>query len=352
MLSELKGRVRVELVKGEDVIVDEELAAILFMIDKKGSLLKASKALGIPYSRVWEKISRAEKLLGFRIVAAKRGRGGTLLTDEGRELLRIYMNEFKKFTGKDYIVPIKEPLIEPKEAVLVTGSHDVALELMLSRLRERGGVPVEAHWIGSLNGIASIILNEGDIAGVHLLDEEEMEYNITYFKKLALADVANLVRGYKRAIGFVSREKLDINEILRGLETGELRIVNRQTGSGTRRILDWVLKRYAKEKGMTFEELRRKIRGYNVEVNTHLEVGKKVASGEADVGVALKYVAKVYALNFSLITWEDYDFLINKRSPRRAGVSTFIEVLKEDAEKILKKLDGYEVPDDLGEQIG
>ncbi len=347
----LRSRVRVEIVKGEEVVVDEELASILYLIEKEGSLLKASRILGIPYSRTWEKVSKAERILGRKIIVARRGgKGGAKLTDEGLELLSMYMKEFRRLTGMDFYVMRTKEGKGRLEEILITGSNDILLELLLGELRSNG-ILVESHWIGSLNGLASIILGEGDVAGIHLFDEEKEVYNITYFKKLGLEGIARLLRGYRRELGFVIRKRSSLDEILNGLLTGELTLVNRQKGSGTRRILDWLLKRYARKMKISIKEIPSRVRGYSNEVNTHLDVGRAVAGGEADVGLAIKHVSRLYSLNFVHVTWEHFDFVVNTKSLEKRGVRTFIEILRGKTRELAEKLDGYEIGKDLGEFI-
>ncbi len=350
MVKGIKSRLEVKLVSiDNEVIMDEELASLLFLIKKEGSLLRASKKLGMTYSRAWDKISRTEKILGIKLLLSKRGvRGGASLTKEALKLLSTYLYEYERFTGRKFKI-YSEDLTTMKslEGLIVAGSHDIALAYLISDLKEKGSL-IEAYWIGSLNGIASIMLREGDIAGVHLIDEDNNLYNITYFKKLDLASIANLVKGYERVLGFVSKEKSNLESILNGLVSGELKLVNRQVGSGTRKVLEWLLKDYAKSKGYNYNKLKRKIRGYKFEVNTHVDVGNSIVNGEADVGLAIKQIANAFALNFVPVIWESFDFVIAKRSFKKSITKEFLDELKVRIPKIAKRLEGYRIPEDIG----
>ncbi len=351
MTTKIRSKLEVKLVTDKnEVVMDEELASLLILIKREGSLLKATRILGITYSRAWERISKVEKILGKKLITSKRGvKGGALLTDEALKLLSQYLHEYERLTGRSFEVSSGiERKVEVPETLLVTGSHDILLAHLVSRLKERGFF-VEVHWIGSLNGIASVMLREGDVAGIHVFDEESNIYNITYFRKLDLAPIANLVRGYERVLGFISREAYDLESILDGLISGKLRLVNRQVGSGTRKVLEWLLRDYVKKKGINFNFIKRAIRGYDNEVNTHIEVGAAIASGEADVGLAIKQVAKAFALNFVPVIWENFDFIILKRSLKKKVVKSFLECLRYEVPKIAKRLDGYKVPENIGE---
>ena len=345
----LKLRIRVELVKGVEVVVDEDLARLLIMIERLGSILKASRALGIPYSRAWERIARAERALGQRIVIVRRGGrggGGATLTELGRELLTRYLREYRRVVGTDLEVP-KSVGIEMSVA-LYAGSHDLALERLVGILRERG-ILLEVSWTGSLCGVAALMLNEADIVGIHILDTETGTYNTTYLKSVGLGGRVAIVRGYERLQGFVTRKPMDLEHVIKKLFSGELTLINRRFGSGTRILLDYVLRTWAKKLGIDPESIPRRVRGYDDEASTHLEVAERVARGDADVGMVIAAAAKLHGLNFIPIAWERFDFAIPVDKLSSAAVSTFINVLRSSSFiEILKSLEGYRLPKDMG----
>ena len=72
MSRKYNAEIDVILKSNENKILDSKLAKILVLIDKYGSILAASKALGIPYSRAWEYILKAENAIGEKIIKAKK----------------------------------------------------------------------------------------------------------------------------------------------------------------------------------------------------------------------------------------------------------------------------------------
>jgi molybdate-binding protein len=70
--------------------------------------------------------------------------------------------------------------------------------------------------------------------------------------------------------------------------------VNRNRGSGTRLLLDNMLKEIASKRGEGFEEVVKNLRGYGNEVRSHMEVGVAVKEGKADCGIAIKSVAQKF----------------------------------------------------------
>ena len=69
------------------------VAELLQRVEETGSLAAAYKAMGMSSSKAWKILRRAEADLGFALVQGSAGGasgGGTVLTDEGRELLMRY----------------------------------------------------------------------------------------------------------------------------------------------------------------------------------------------------------------------------------------------------------------------
>ena len=132
----------------------------------------------------------------------------------------------------------------------------------------------------------------------------------------------------------VITEKSKIMDVLeRGVEEiieNNLRIVNRNPGSGTRMLLDYYLKQMAMNLNDRFENLIRKINGYEIEAKSHTAVAVAVLTGKADVGLGIRSVAEMYGLDFIPLREEEYDFVIPKDKFEKQPVKDFIETLKSD----------------------
>ena len=85
--------------------------------------------------------------------------------------------------------------------------------------------------------------------------------------------------------------------------------VNRQRGSGTRILLDYLLKK------MGIDGSR--IDGYGREEFTHLLVAAAVKSGRADAGLGIRAAARALDLDFIPIEHERYDLIIPAQIPGR-----------------------------------
>jgi len=341
-----KINVRVEvLFETEGVkILDSETAKLLKLIDKYNSIYLASKALGLAYSRAWERLAKIEATLGIKVVDKVRGGkggGGTKLTKYGKELLKLY-EETAKTLGLTFEIHEK-PKVRPQ--ILIVGSNDILLELFVGYLRRKYKINIETSWIGSSGGLAALMLNEADIATTHLYDPETGMYNKPFLKNYWLENKAEIVKGYFREQVLAYHPSLSFNsidEVLENLVTGKLRLVNRNLGSGTRVHLDYMLRSFCKKRGLNFHKVLEKVKGYNLEVFSHLEAAKMIAEGRAEVGLMLRYAAEIYKLKYIHYTWEEYDFVILKDRIENEYVKLFInELHSKPLNNLARSIIGY-----------
>ncbi len=208
--------------------------------------------------------------------------------------------------------------IETPELLFV-GSHCLGLDV----LADVGGLKIRVINAGSSGGLSAIRNGTADIAGVHLLDESG-EYNIPFLKRFGIKD-AVLVKGYLREQGLIVRKGSSI----RGLkDLLNARIINRNTGSGTRVMMDIKLRELAREGRIPFEELTESIKGYHTEAKTHSAVAAAVKLGKADVGIGIRAVAELNGLRFIKIADEEYDFVIPMRLLESREIKIFMEALR------------------------
>ena len=337
MLEELRPRLELILEADGKPVVDGELAEILRAIKSVGSLLRASRALGLPYSRVWDRIARAERELGTRLIEARRGgreKGGARLTEAGERVLELY-EKYERALGAR---PLARGLGEmPMPDLVVAGSHDLLLELLVGRIRVERRLDVEVSWIGSAGGLAALMLGDADVAGSHLYDEETGEYNEPFLDKYWLRRRVEFVGHYFRELGLAYRPDKPVRSI-RDLLEGGYRLANRNPGSGTRHVLEIFLRR----EGVGVEEAARLIPGFDSEYRTHTDAVEAVARGEADVALTLRAVAKSRGLEFTSVLWERYDLIALKKSLGKSGVRALVEVLHSDsARELASRLPGY-----------
>ena len=118
-------------------------------------------------------------------------------------------------------------------------------------------------------------------------------------------------------------------------QTG-VRIINRDSGSGSRASLDgWLA-----DAGVPVD----RVGGYDTAAGSHIAVAMAVASGAADAGVTLRAVAEAYELGFVPLGDVRFDLVIPRAELGHPAVAVLIEVLgsvtlRED----LARLPGYGV---------
>jgi len=202
--------------------------------------------------------------------------------------------------------------------LVIMGSHDVALDVVVGALAERG-LRARTIAVGSLGGVNAASRGECDIAPVHLVDAATGIYN-----KHLLEPGLALVPGWRRMQGFVFRsgdarfEGLSAEAALQAaLADPAILMVNRNAGSGTRVLIDSLL-RGAKPVG------------YANQPRSHNAVAAAVTQHRADWGVAIEPVARLYGLAFLPIAPEHYDFLLVEARRQRPAVQAFLEVLRDE----------------------
>ncbi len=233
--------------------------------------------------------------------------------------------------------------------LMIIGSHCLGIDVLLEVMGKH--VNAKVINVGSTAGILAVKRGEADIAGVHLLDEETGEYNVPYLIKYGLSGKAVLVKGYVREQGFIVAKGNP--KKIRGFEDllrEDVTFINRNPGSGTRVLLDMNLKRIAEEMGVEFDEIKKRIRGYDVEAKTHTAVAVAVLMGKADVGLGIRTVAERFGLDFIPIRPEEFDFVIRKDRLGKESVRLFLEALRSEEFKreLEKRLPGMRVTERTG----
>jgi molybdopterin molybdotransferase/putative molybdopterin biosynthesis protein len=202
--------------------------------------------------------------------------------------------------------------------VVIMGSHDVALDVVVGALAERG-FAARTIAVGSLGGVAAAARGECDLAPVHLVDPATGIYN-----SHLLAPGLALVPGWRRMQGFVFRPgdaRFEGGTADAALKTAladpAILMVNRNAGSGTRVLVDGLLR-------------GARPAGYANQPRSHNAVAAAIAQNRADWGVAIEPVARMYGLAFLPIAPEHYDFLLVEARRERPAVQAFLESLRDE----------------------
>ena len=327
-------------------ILDSKTAQLLKLINEKGSILAASRALGIPYSRAWEIIMKLERTLGVKLIKAFRGGkggGGTRLTDTALKLLEIYDRAEKKLRRHMGIPYARKHIALQEPDIIIVHSHDPLLDLIINKLGDEGFV-IENSCVGSGMALSLLSLGEADIACIHLFDPNTGDYNKPYLEKYFLSTRAVFLGGYYRELVFAFRPGLDpssyntVDDVVSEILRGNLKIVNRNKGSGTRVFFDYLLRTVAEKMKLPVD----KVKGYENEVYTHIDVAKNVALGRADAALVLRYAAELYGLKYIHVTWERFECITLRENTVKRGVIRFKELINSEwVKNQLRTMPGY-----------
>jgi putative molybdopterin biosynthesis protein len=204
-------------------------------------------------------------------------------------------------------------------ALTLTGSHCVGLDAVLGHVIA-GGITARTLAVGSMGGAAAVKRGECDLAPVHLMDPATGVYN-----EHLLAPGLRLVPGWRRKQGIVHRPgdtrfegRIPEAAMAAALADPACVMVNRNTGAGTRVLIDRLLG-------------GARPRGWTNQPRSHNAVAAAVAQGRADWGVAIATVARDYGLGFMPLQDEHYDFLLAEARADHAAVRAFLAVLAGEA---------------------
>jgi molybdate-binding protein/DNA-binding transcriptional regulator YhcF (GntR family) len=226
---------------------------------------------------------------------------------------------------------------DTRNTIFIVGSHDLALDLLVSLFRERSpAIGIEVTHAGSLGGLIALQEERAHLAGIHLLDEETGEYNYPYIKRilpgreLAIVHLAYRIQG----LMFGAENPKQIKG-LNDLRRKDINFINRQRGSGTRVLLDLKLR----QMGI----LPHEINGYDDELDTHLSVALAINHGKADLGLGIQAAAKTCGLDFLPLFRERYDLVMPKDNYQSQLFTPFLEIVTSDEfRKVVNQIGGYD----------
>jgi len=231
-------------------------------------------------------------------------------------------------------------------ALVILGSHDLALDALTSEVRQTHPASPEIFTlpIGSLEGLVALRQGLTQIAGCHLLDAESGEYNLPHVRHLfpdreiALITLVHREQGLLVAPGNPHR----IHQ-LEDLARPDVRIINRNRGSGTRLWLDHQLHRLSLP--------AQALHGYEREARTHIAVAEAINGGRADAGLGVEAAARKYDLDFIPLFQERFDLVMPREQISDQHLRPFFDILSSlHFRRTVEALGGYQT-EHTGDQI-
>ena len=276
--------------------------------------------------------------VGDRLMASPLSRGSGVVTSfmKADGILEVPQGLEGYEAGAEVEIRLLSSLDKLKNTLVVIGSHDPLLDELgdLLHIADESLYMSSSH-VGSMGGIMAIRRGEAHMAGCHLLDTVSGEYNIAFLKKYFPKGDVKLVRcvGRQQGLMVAKNNPLGIKNFA-DIAKDNVRYVNRQKGSGTRILADYLCQKEGLDTASIY--------GYAREEMTHTSVAAQIANGSADAGMGIYSAAKLYDLDFIPICVEEYDLIITEYAWNTPMVQQLITILKSDAfrQKILE-MGGY-----------
>lgn len=318
------------------VIDTSLLIQLLAHIEALGSIASAGRAMQLSYRHVWGLLREAEEVFGATLIIKRPGQG-THLSDLANALLQADRRIHARLAptleslASEIETEIRKALPAAQAALRLFASHGFAVESLLALMRSQE-FPVEVRYRNSTEALAALANDECDLAGFHVpVGEFEREALGQYMAWLSpdhmLIELATRRQGL-----FVAQGNPKGIAGLPDLVRGDVRFVNRQAGSGTRMLLELMLKKA----GLSAQ----RINGFETAEFTHAAVAAYIAGGMADVGFGVETAAARFGLHFIPLAAERYFFAVKRKALDLPTVTAAINLLR--SEVFLAAVSGLE----------
>jgi putative molybdopterin biosynthesis protein len=288
--------------------LDARLLPLLIAIRTHATLRAGALDVGLSYRAAWSLLGDASDALGMPLVDLQRGRGARL-TAAGEDLVVANARAAVKLREARLDIDLRprnaRGTLDASRGLVVAASHDLLLDALCDRWAKPIGLVGDLTFKGSLESLAALARGDAQIGGFHVAMPVE-ETVVAAFHRLLDSRRDVLLRFAEREQGLiVARGNPKRLRSLADVAAKHVRFVNRQRGSGTRLLIDQLLKQSHVEPAA--------IRGYASEEYTHLAVAAIIAAGRADAGFGLKAAASRFRLDFIPMRRETYWLALRAR---------------------------------------
>ena len=223
--------------------------------------------------------------------------------------------------------------------LLIAGSDDPLLDNLVSLFRKRfpETVPLRSR-AGSTEGLMALKRGLCHIASVHILDPGNSGYSTEHLRDIVGDDIVVVAFGMRiQGLVLPPGNPLGISSLNDVIRQG-LRFAIRETGTGTRLLLDRELDRLELDPG--------NLLAGSLPVDSHLDAAMSVRRGDTDAALAIETVSGMLDLDFIPIHEERFDLVIRKQNFFHETVQAFLGLLRDDQFHTLSRtLTGYNVKD-------
>jgi molybdate transport repressor ModE-like protein len=328
---------------------EPQLFRLLRAIHETGKLTRAVELLGLSYRHGWDLLLKWSTIFGSDLVAMQRGKGAELTALGEKLLWAEQRSEASLFPQLENIatelnVAIRKARQRAIPVLRVQASHGYAIEKLPELMRQHANAEIELKYVGSVEALAALSRSACDLAGFHVPVGELGPILWEHYAPWVKARQHKIIRMVIRTQGLiVARGNPRKITSLRDLARKGLNFVNRQQGSGTRVLLDGLLRTNGIDPS--------RIHGYDTGEFTHGAVAAFVASGMADAGLGIEPAARQFKLDFLPLVKERYMLICRAATLDKPAVRELVTILKgPEFARAMKPVPGYE-PDTPGEVV-
>jgi putative molybdopterin biosynthesis protein len=330
-------------------LIRNPLLDLLNAVQESGSISGAARALKLSYRHVWGELKRWESELGNELLIWEKGQsarlsefGHKLLWAERQAQARLapQIETLRADLERAYALAFDDSV----HVLTLYASHDDALSALRSHAAAAQQLHVDVRFMGSVDALRA--LNEGRcvMAGFHTVQQPGAgSLAEKTYKPLLKPGLHKLIGFARRSQGLMVARGNPLG--LHGLQQlagSGARFVNRALGTGTRVLLDELLKQERIAPG--------RIKGYRHTEPSHAAVAQAIAAGQADVGLGIEAAARARGLDFVPLVQEDYHLVCLKSALDEPAVQALCQVLRSrDWQQTLQQLPGYRCANQIGQ---
>lgn len=282
------------------------LFELLAAVAEAGSIRHAAQSLGTSYRYVWDSLHKWEQVLGEPLIAWAQGRRARptqfalkLLWAERR--VRTRMQPHIEALRSDLARVLADARDERHQLLSVRASHDLALPVLQQHVAETSDLHLDLGFQGSVDALRALNHRECLVAGFHVpaLRGAAPVFSRA-LKPLLKPRTHRLIACARRMQGLMLRkEHAGLVRTFPDVVHQRLRFVNRQSGSGTRMLVDHLMHEHS--------IAPQRLSGYVEHIeHTHVSVALCVASGVVDAGIGVEAAALQFGLHFVPLVEESY----------------------------------------------
>ena len=319
------------------------LIQLLVSIQKGGAIAQAARDAKLSYRYAWGLLRDGEKMFGEALMRTGRGRGTTLTPLAERLVwadrrIAARLSPLLESLASELEGEMNAMAVERLSRIRLSASHGFAVAALMA-LIHRAELPVELNYRNSTDAVIALARRECDLAGFHVPIGQFQGSAFALYSQWLDSKSHCLLQLAIRTQGlFVAPGNPKNITCLQDLTKSGVRFVNRQEGSGTRKLLGLML---ADANISTTD-----INGYESAEFTHSAIAAYIASGMADVGFGVQTAAARFGLEFVPMLRERYFFALPIAAVEEPLIQSVLEIMRRPAYQAeLNTLAGYEASD-------